>query len=123
MAPPSPATPSPRHTACCAAGVAVQTIIKRDGLIQRVQDKGPKLMQMVREALQGIDAVGDIRGRGYFIGIEFVADRQTKEPFPAEQQLFARIRQTAFDDGLICYPVGRQCRRHQRRHRHHRPAL
>ncbi len=63
-------------------------------------------MQMMRDALQGIDAVGDIRGRGYFIGIEFVADRQTKEPFPAEQQLFARIRQTAFDDGLICYPVG-----------------
>jgi len=94
------------HTACCAAGVAVQTIIKRDGLIQRVRDNGPKLMQMVRDALHGIDAVGDIRGRGYFIGIEFVADRQTKEPFPAALLLFARIRQTAFDDGLICYPVG-----------------
>jgi adenosylmethionine-8-amino-7-oxononanoate aminotransferase len=94
------------HTACCAAGVAVQTIIKRDGLVQRVQDNGSKLMQMVRAALHGIDAVGDIRGRGYFIGVEFVADRQTKEPFPAELQLFARIRQAAFDDGLICYPVG-----------------
>jgi adenosylmethionine-8-amino-7-oxononanoate aminotransferase len=94
------------HTACCAAGVAVQTIIKRDGLIQRVHDNGPRLMQMVRDALHGIDAVGDIRGRGYFIGVEFVADRQTKEPFPAELQLFARIRQTTFDDGLICYPVG-----------------
>jgi hypothetical protein len=94
------------HTACCAAGVAVQTIIKRDGLIQRINDNGPKLMQMMRDALHGVDAVGDIRGRGYFIGIEFVADRQTKEPFPADLQLFARIRQTAFDDGLICYPVG-----------------
>jgi adenosylmethionine-8-amino-7-oxononanoate aminotransferase len=94
------------HTACCAAGVAVQTIIRRDKLVERVHDNGPKLMQMVRDALHGIDAVGDIRGRGYFIGIEFVADRATKEPFPAELQLFARIRQTAFDDGLICYPVG-----------------
>ncbi len=94
------------HTACCAAGVAVQTIIKRDKLVDRVHDNGPKLMQMVRDALHGIDAVGDIRGRGYFIGIEFVADRATKEPFPADLQLFARIRQTAFDDGLICYPVG-----------------
>jgi hypothetical protein len=94
------------HTACCAAGVAVQTIIKRDCLVQCVRDNGPKLMQMLRESLRGIDAVGDIRGRGYFIGIEFVADRQTKEPFPAELQLFARVRQTAFDDGLICYPVG-----------------
>jgi adenosylmethionine-8-amino-7-oxononanoate aminotransferase len=94
------------HTACCAAGVAVQTIIKRDKLVERVHDNGPKLMQMVRHALHGIDAVGDIRGRGYFIGVEFVADRATKEPFPAELQLFARIRQTTFDDGLICYPVG-----------------
>jgi hypothetical protein len=94
------------HTACCAAGVAVQTIIRRDGLIERVRDNGPRLMRMVRDALRGIDAIGDIRGRGYFIGIEFVADRATKEPFPAEQQLFARIRRTAFDDGLICYPVG-----------------
>lgn len=94
------------HTACCAAGVAVQTIIKRDNLVERVHDNGPKLMQMIRDALHGIDAVGDIRGRGYFIGVEFVADRHTKEPFPAELQLFARIRQTAFDDGLICYPVG-----------------
>ena len=63
-------------------------------------------MRMLRDALQGIDAIGDIRGRGYFIGVEFVVDRQTKEPFPAELQLFARVRQTAFDDGLICYPVG-----------------
>jgi hypothetical protein len=94
------------HTACCAAGVAVQTIIARDRLVERVRDNGPKLMQMIRDALHGLDAVGDVRGRGYFIGVEFVADRATKQPFPAELQLFARIRQTAFDDGLICYPVG-----------------
>ncbi|HUL10035.1 MAG TPA: aspartate aminotransferase family protein [Candidatus Acidoferrum sp.] len=94
------------HTACCAAGVAVQTIIKRENLVQRVHDNGAKLTQMLRTALHGVDAVGDIRGRGHLIGIEFVADRQTSEPFRAELQLFARIRQTAFDDGLICYPVG-----------------
>jgi adenosylmethionine-8-amino-7-oxononanoate aminotransferase len=94
------------HTACCAAGVAVQTIIARDRLVERVRDNGPKLMRMVRDALHGLDTVGDVRGRGYFIGIEFVADRATKQPLPAELQLFARIRQTAFDDGLICYPVG-----------------
>jgi adenosylmethionine-8-amino-7-oxononanoate aminotransferase len=77
-----------------------------DRLVERVRDNGPKLMQMIRDALHGLDAVGDVRGRGYFIGVEFVADRATKQPFPAELQLFARIRQTAFDDGLICYPVG-----------------
>jgi adenosylmethionine-8-amino-7-oxononanoate aminotransferase len=94
------------HTACCAAGVAVQRIMARERLIERVHDNGSRLMAMLDEALAGLDAVGDIRGRGYFIAIEFVADRQTKEPFPAELQLFARLRDTAFEDGLICYPVG-----------------
>jgi hypothetical protein len=94
------------HTACCAAGVAVQRIMAREGLVQRVHDNGPRLMAMLRDALAGLEAVGDIRGRGYFIAVEFVADRQAKEPFPAELQLFARIRDIAFEDGLICYPVG-----------------
>jgi adenosylmethionine-8-amino-7-oxononanoate aminotransferase len=94
------------HTACCSAGVAVQRIMAREGLVRRVHDNGPRLMAMLGDALGGLDAVGDIRGRGYFIAVEFVADRQSKEPFPADLQLFARIRDIAFEDGLICYPVG-----------------
>ena len=44
------------------------------------------------KALTGIDVVGDLRGRGYFIGIELVADPVTKTPFPRDQQLFLRVR-------------------------------
>lgn len=50
--------------------------------------------------------VGNIRGRGYFIGVEFVADRATREPFDSAQMVFAQIRDAAFANGLICYPVG-----------------
>lgn len=94
------------HTACCAAGVAVQKIVMRDKLVDRVAANEAKLKAMITDALSGVDAVGDIRGRGYFIATELVQDRKTKKPFDASHKLFMRIRQQAFDNGLICYPVG-----------------
>lgn len=94
------------HTACCAAGVAVQKIIEREGLVERVAANESRLKAMIGEALAGVEAVGDIRGRGHFIGTELVADRKTKKPFDASRRLYMRIRQRALDNGLICYPVG-----------------
>jgi adenosylmethionine-8-amino-7-oxononanoate aminotransferase len=92
------------HTAACAAGVAVQTIVKRERLVERVRVVGLQLLQMLRDALQPIEAVGDVRGRGFFVGIEFVANRETKEPFSASAQVANRIGRTAAADGLLCYP-------------------
>jgi adenosylmethionine-8-amino-7-oxononanoate aminotransferase len=94
------------HTTACAAGVAVQRIVERDGLVSRVRDTGPVLQALLAEALGGVDAVGDIRGRGFFVGIEFVADRASKAPFPAERGLFLRLRRHSLANGLICYPSG-----------------
>jgi adenosylmethionine-8-amino-7-oxononanoate aminotransferase len=94
------------HTACCAAGVAVQTIITREGLVERVRKRESQLRSLLAEAFAGVDAVGDIRGRGFFIAIELVANRRTKAPFAAEHRLFMRIRQKGLENGLICYPVG-----------------
>ncbi|MBC8038274.1 MAG: aspartate aminotransferase family protein [Rhizobiales bacterium] len=94
------------HTACCAAGAAVQKIVLREKLVERVYANEKKFKTMIADALRGVEAVGDIRGRGYFIAAELVADRRTKAPFPAEHKLFMRIRQQALDNGLICYPVG-----------------
>jgi adenosylmethionine-8-amino-7-oxononanoate aminotransferase len=94
------------HTACCAAGVAVQTIIARDNLLARVAANEARIKSMLAEALTGVTAIGDIRGRGHFIAAELVADRKKKTPFPAERKLFMKIRQQALQNGLICYPVG-----------------
>jgi adenosylmethionine-8-amino-7-oxononanoate aminotransferase len=92
------------HTTCCAAGVAVQKIVKRERLLERVQIKGPQFLRMLQEALKSVEAVGDIRGRGFFVGIEFVANRATKEPFAAAAQVANRIGRAAAVDGLLCYP-------------------
>jgi adenosylmethionine-8-amino-7-oxononanoate aminotransferase len=92
------------HTAACAAGVAVQEIIARERLVERVRTTGAAFQEALRAALSRFDAVGDVRGRGYFIGVEFVADRATRRPFPRERQLSFEVGGYAFADGLICYP-------------------
>ncbi len=94
------------HTACCAAGVAVQKIVAREKLVERVLANEAKFKAMIVDAVSGIDAVGDIRGRGYFMALELVQERAKKTPFPAERKLFIKIRQQALANGLICYPVG-----------------
>ena len=94
------------HTACCAAGVAVQRIVARERLVERVKANEPKLRALIADGLSGLDCVGDIRGRGYFIGAELVADRKTAKPFDASLGLFLKIKRQAFANGLICYPVG-----------------
>ncbi|MCM2475927.1 aspartate aminotransferase family protein [Rhizobium sp. CG5] len=92
------------HTSSCAAGVAVQKIIARDGLLQSVLSRGKTFRQALRTAFADVPEVGDIRGRGFFIGLELVADPLTKTPFPAYASLHADIGRRAFEAGLICYP-------------------
>jgi adenosylmethionine-8-amino-7-oxononanoate aminotransferase len=94
------------HTAACAAAVAVQHIIARDGLISRVKSNESRLKSWLSDGLADLDAVGDIRGRGHFLCVELVADRATKTPFDPARKLFLKIRQQAMQNGLICYPVG-----------------
>jgi adenosylmethionine-8-amino-7-oxononanoate aminotransferase len=92
------------HTAACAAGLAVQRIIEREALVSRVRTRGETLRGELGRALGRFEAVGDVRGRGFLIGVEFVRDRATREPFPAERAVSHAVGRQALDDGLICYP-------------------
>jgi adenosylmethionine-8-amino-7-oxononanoate aminotransferase len=92
------------HTAACAAGLAVQHIVERDRLLDRVRTVGAAFQEAIRQALSRFDEVGDVRGRGFFIGIEMVRDRNTRAPFSAQRALSFDIGARAFADGLICYP-------------------
>jgi adenosylmethionine-8-amino-7-oxononanoate aminotransferase len=92
------------HTTACAAGLAVQRIIDRDSLLERVRTNGELLRETLRDRLAQFAAVGDVRGRGYFIGVELVCDRATKAPFPQERGLSQQVASRAFQDGLICFP-------------------
>jgi adenosylmethionine-8-amino-7-oxononanoate aminotransferase len=92
------------HTAACAAGLAVQRIIERESLVARVRDRGEALKSALRESLDGCEEVGDVRGRGFFIGVEFVSDRITKQPFAADRRVSVEVGRRALENGLICYP-------------------
>lgn len=92
------------HTAACAAGLAVQGVIAREGLLKRVRERGMQLLAGVGAALAGFAEVGDVRGRGYFVGVELVRDRDSREPFSAARALAQDIGRRAFAHGLIVYP-------------------
>ncbi|MEM7208050.1 MAG: aspartate aminotransferase family protein [Pseudomonadota bacterium] len=94
------------HTTACAAAVAVQTVIRRDDLLNRVTANGPLLLNALADALVGVPEIGDLRGRGHFIGIELVADPASKRPFDSNHALYLQVRREAMSRGLICYPSG-----------------
>ena len=93
------------HTLACAAAAKVQEIVRRDKLLDHIQTQGESLLAKLQQVIGDIDAVGDVRGRGYFVGVELVADRRTKRPFDPSMQLAEVLKHETLDAGLICYPV------------------
>lgn len=94
------------HTTACAAGLAVQQAIREEKLLDNVQTQGKALRAALVERFGQNPHVGDIRGRGLFIGLELVADRDTREPLDPALQIHAAIKREAMDRGLMCYPMG-----------------
>lgn len=64
----------------CAAGMAVLDVIARENLVQNARDTGGYFLERLRGFAERHEAVGDVRGRGLFIGVEIVRDRASKEP-------------------------------------------
>ncbi len=94
------------HASACAAGLAVINVIEDENLLQNVVRQGQLLQQELEAAFKDHPHIGDIRGRGLFRGIEIVADKSTKAPFPDAAQITKRLKQATMKHGLICYPGG-----------------
>ena len=94
------------HPVGCAAALAVQEIIERDGLLANVRAHGAALASRLADRFDRHPHVGDIRGRGLFFGVEIVRDRASKEPFDPALQLHARIKREGMARGLMTYPMG-----------------
>ena len=94
------------HPTAAAAALAVQQVIQRDGLLDAVRERGAQLVRALGERLGAHPHVGDIRGRGLFVGVELVASRATKQPFDPKLRLNARIKAQAMSAGLLVYPMG-----------------
>jgi adenosylmethionine-8-amino-7-oxononanoate aminotransferase len=94
------------HPVACAAGLAVQEALVDEQLLGRVRPQGIKLRRLLDDRLGDHPHVGDIRGRGLFMGVELVADRATKATFAPALNLNARVKQAAMERGLLCYAMG-----------------
>ncbi len=79
-----------------AAALAVQRIIRRDNLLENVIRQGGYLSSLLHEKLDSHPHVGDIRGKGLFWAIEFVKDRESKEPFDKKLKVAERIHLVGF---------------------------
>jgi adenosylmethionine-8-amino-7-oxononanoate aminotransferase len=94
------------HPMAAAAGLAVQQVIARDGLLENVRIMGENLQRRLEERFANHPYVGDIRGRGLFRAIEVVRDRSSKAPFDPSTKLHASIKREAMARGLMVYPMG-----------------
>ena len=93
------------HPVAAAAGRAVLAKLTGQGLVARSAQMGNVLQARLTARFGQHAHVGDIRGRGLFVGLEIVEDRATKAPFAPDHNLAARIKAAAFEAGLICYPM------------------
>ncbi|MBO9537310.1 aspartate aminotransferase family protein [Herbaspirillum sp.] len=94
------------HATACAAAIAVQQVIREERLLDNVRQRGEQLRAALRERFAEQANVGDIRGRGLFVGVELVADRASKAPLDPALRTHARVKAEAMERGLLVYPMG-----------------
>lgn len=90
----------------CAVGSKVIDIIERDHLLHTVADKGNTLLAALHTQFSDHPHVGDIRGRGLLLGIEFVKDKTSKTPFEKSEAIQTRLSQACLQRGLYLYQGG-----------------
>ena len=94
------------HATAVAASLATLTAIEKDDLLSNVTARGASLLQKLKAALDDHPNVGDVRGRGLFLGIEFVSDRSSKAHLDPALKTHNRIQKAAMERGLMVYGMG-----------------
>src|SRR6201995_5305716 len=91
------------HPVSTAVALANLDIFEREGLNDRVKENSPALRATL-EKLYDLPIVGDVRGEGYFFGIELVKDQATRQTFTADerQSLLSHVSSALFEAGLYC---------------------
>jgi adenosylmethionine-8-amino-7-oxononanoate aminotransferase len=97
------------HPISLAAGRAVLRVLREQKLVQAADvDEPGSIAAMLRSALDELrdaKAVGDVRGIGLLWGVEFIADKTTKQPFASDLNFAGRVAQAAVKRGLLVYPM------------------
>ncbi|GMQ95763.1 MAG: aspartate aminotransferase family protein [Gammaproteobacteria bacterium] len=85
----------------CAVGIAVIEALRAEGLVEHVAARGPSLREELEAALAGIDLVGEVRGHGFLLGVDYVDPRDGQSFLPRELAVAGRIDQAAARNGLL----------------------
>ena len=85
----------------CAVGVAVLDYIVRHGLVDRVGSLGPGLLEQLKAGLKGSEIAGEVRGRGFLLGVSLVDPRDGRSFLPAELDAASMVDDVAFERGLL----------------------
>ena len=93
------------HPVATSAALAVVKELLDQDLCERAGTVGEDLKGALTQAFGQHPHVGDIRGRGLFLGLELVQDRDSKSPFDPAKGLAGKIKKIALENGLICYPM------------------
>jgi adenosylmethionine-8-amino-7-oxononanoate aminotransferase len=93
------------HPAAAAAALANIDILEREKIPQKVRVTG-KIFENALRGLTDLDIVGEVRGSHFMMGIEFVKNKATKEPYSDEINVGLRVAQEAQKRGLIARPLG-----------------
>ncbi|MBZ5795549.1 aspartate aminotransferase family protein [Burkholderia contaminans] len=94
------------HATACAAALEVQRVIAEEKLLDNVKARGEQLRASLREHYGAHPHIGDVRGRGLFVGVELVRDRDSKATFDPALKLHASVKREAMQRGLMVYPMG-----------------
>ncbi len=92
------------HPLACAMGDGVLAIMEREQLVERAEKVGARLGAQLKEELSGHPMVGDIRGSGFFWGVELVRDRERRIPYAPELKTANKVLGAAVKRGLFVYP-------------------
>lgn len=87
----------------CAVGLAVVRYLQKHALVERVRDEGPRLLRMLEAALADCELVGEVRGRGFLLGIDYADPRDGRSFLPPELGVARLIDTEALRRGLVVY--------------------
>jgi len=87
----------------CSAGLAVLEEIEKQNLLAKAERTGALLKSRLEALLPRFSFIGDVRGKGLLLAVEFVADRETMQPLPPEMNAHTEVVDMAFERGLIIY--------------------
>ncbi|MDQ6596695.1 aspartate aminotransferase family protein [Bacillus salipaludis] len=88
-----------------AVSLKVLEYVEKHQLVQKAEEQGQYLFEKLKDLYNTYEIIGDVRGKGLLLGMEFVSDRAQKTSFPSQLNITGRIIERAFKKGLIVYPA------------------